>query len=38
MTHRKAIAYIRVSSDKQDTQSQKALILEYATKNHIYID
>lgn len=37
-THRKAIAYIRVSSDKQDTQSQKALILEYATKNHLYID
>ena len=38
MTHITTIAYIRVSSDKQDAQSQKALILEYATKNHIYID
>jgi DNA invertase Pin-like site-specific DNA recombinase len=34
----KTIAYIRVSTDKQDSENQKHQILEYAHKNKIMVD
>ena len=34
----KTLAYLRASTDKQDTNNQKLEILEYARKNEIKID
>jgi DNA invertase Pin-like site-specific DNA recombinase len=34
----KIVAYIRASTDKQDTKNQKLEILEYARKNNLKID
>ena len=34
----KIIGYIRISTDKQDLDKQRHLLLEYAQKNHLIID
>lgn len=35
---KKVIGYLRVSTEKQTTESQKLAIYDYATKNHLKID
>jgi len=35
---RKIIGYLRVSTDKQDIDKQRHLLLEYARKQHMLID
>jgi DNA invertase Pin-like site-specific DNA recombinase len=38
MLSRKVIGYIRVSTDKQDLDTQRHLLLEYARQHHLIID
>ena len=38
MLSRKVIGYIRVSTDKQDLDTQRHLLLEYARQRHLIID
>lgn len=38
MLSRKVIGYIRVSTDKQDLDTQRHLLLEYARRHHLIID
>lgn len=35
---KKIIGYIRISTDQQDLDTQRHLLLEYARKQHLFID